>query len=136
MPIVRFDARTSNFVFADDTTYFLLETADGRQALVTGKCPHRSGPLHLACPDSAHRKLICPWHEGAIAIHWLIATAVPIVSVDHWITALLPVPETAVIQLAYRSTKQRRPEPDCGGSESQAVSGRVRSSIFPRDVPL
>ncbi|MDQ3829233.1 MAG: Rieske 2Fe-2S domain-containing protein, partial [Candidatus Tectomicrobia bacterium] len=105
MLIVRFDMQEINFLIVGDATYFLLVTASGQRALVNGKCPHRGGPLHLACLDKAGLKLICPWHEARVALKWLLAAAMPMVCVDDQATALLPVPPETEVHLARRRIK-------------------------------
>jgi nitrite reductase/ring-hydroxylating ferredoxin subunit len=105
MLIVRFDTRKINFLRIGDTPYFLLETGGGRRALVRDTCPHRGGPLHLACHDESGSKLICPWHEAKVAVSWLLGSAVPLVCAGNQAVAVFPVPPETRVRLVRRRIK-------------------------------
>ena len=107
MLVVRFDTRRWNFLCVGDSTYFLLGVGSERQVLVMDKCPHRGGPLHLACYDEASLKLICPWHESRVSLAWLLARAVPMVCVGQQATAFFPVPAETEVHLMRQRVKPR-----------------------------
>lgn len=99
---VIFDTREVNFLRIGDATFFLLDLGAGRQALVRDRCPHRGGPLHLACRDQGGSKLICPWHEARVAQTWLLRSSIPMIRVDHYARAFFAVPAETRVQLTHR----------------------------------
>jgi len=56
------DLRRHNFLLVGDDAYFVFVPRDMQPCLVSARCAHRGGPLHLARFDDASGCLVCPWH--------------------------------------------------------------------------
>jgi len=100
MPLVTFKATgADNCVRADGLPYVYIRTEAGGSVL-SASCPHRGGPLNLATPDAAGRRLVCPWHERGASLARL-RRQVPAVRSGDTVTAVLPGPADSDVELCH-----------------------------------
>jgi nitrite reductase/ring-hydroxylating ferredoxin subunit len=104
MRVVTFDSE-SNFIKAGRAEYFVLWTAPSRAQLVPSACPHRGGPLHLATPDAAGGRLVCPWHEMKTPVNKVRQSSVPFIRSGDRLTAVLDEGPEAPIAIARTTVK-------------------------------
>jgi len=68
---------------------FLLAPPDEPAAIVTGRCPHRGGPLALGAFDCRERRWRCPWHGQKHALPALRAQTWPAIRRGgSWLVAI------------------------------------------------
>jgi hypothetical protein len=101
--VVTFDSNTYNFVVAGAKSYFLLRLADGSRLLLSSRCKHRGGPLHLGRWDEERHCLVCPWHQTRYTEAALRRSAVPLVSNNGVVTIVLDEPEGAPVHVSRRA---------------------------------
>jgi Rieske Fe-S protein len=76
-----------NAVVIDGEVYFAVERDDAVHVL-SSRCPHRGGPLHLG--DVEGGKLRCPWHGSKFPMERLCDRSHPAVRVGDTVAVYLP----------------------------------------------
>lgn len=90
MPVVTFAVEgRGNCVVLGDTPYVYARTKLGSFVL-SARCPHRGGPLHLAEFEPGGNRLICPWHERATSVTKALKAGIPAVRRGDRVTAVFP----------------------------------------------
>jgi nitrite reductase (NADH) small subunit len=89
--VVELDLDKHNLVSVGEQNYFVLRTDDGKQMLVSDRCPHRGGPLHLGSWDWGRNGIVCPWHQTCVSIKALIRRAPAAVRIRQHITMVTDV---------------------------------------------
>ncbi|MEU4550465.1 MULTISPECIES: Rieske 2Fe-2S domain-containing protein [Micromonospora] len=85
-----------NMVVADAEQYFAIERA-GAVHLISSRCPHRGGPLHLG--EVVDDRVRCPWHGNSFRLDRMCDRGVPTVQRGGRITAYLP--SAASVELTH-----------------------------------
>jgi nitrite reductase (NADH) small subunit len=75
MNIIELDLDRYDLLSIGERNYFVLNTHDGKQTLVSDRCPHRGGPLHLGNWDWTGNGIVCPWHQTCVSVRALIRRA-------------------------------------------------------------
>ncbi|MEN3356429.1 MAG: nitrite reductase small subunit [Mycobacteriales bacterium] len=81
-----------NTVILGEDHYFVM-LREGAVHLITSRCPHRGGPLHLG--DVQEGRLRCPWHGSTFRVDRLCARSVSTVQRGGQVIAYIPAPEQA-----------------------------------------
>lgn len=76
-------------IYDDDRFFIVDDESSNDKFLVSTRCQHRGGPLHMASYDGKKECLTCPWHKVPTSIRALRHRALPTARVgDYWIAKL------------------------------------------------
>lgn len=81
--------QSSNYLEQAGRCYMVLTGPRNHCHVVSGKCAHRGGPLHLGETDESGRFIVCPWHKNKTNIARLVEEELPSVRVPGRITVVL-----------------------------------------------
>ncbi len=87
---VSFDDADGELIICEDERYFVAKDFGGRRFVVSARCSHRGGPLHMAQRDSTRDCVRCPWHKLNTPYRALERRSVPSARIGSKWTARLP----------------------------------------------
>lgn len=91
-----------NCVTVGDLSFVYARTELGSFVMST-RCPHRGGPLHLATVDCRRARLVCPWHGRATPLtSRVLSSSIPVVRRGSTVTAVFDVPADTPHSIGYR----------------------------------
>jgi nitrite reductase (NADH) small subunit len=79
MRVVTFNPNTHNFIVSGQESYFIFQTDEGEKLLLSTRCSHKGGPLHLGYHKCAKQGLVCPWHDRVYSQKNLQNRALPLI---------------------------------------------------------
>jgi nitrite reductase (NADH) small subunit len=82
-------AGQDNCVVIDDEPFVYARTRLGTFVL-SARCRHRGGPLHLARLERDEQRLVCPWHERRSSVARCLRAGIPSVRHGGRVTAVFP----------------------------------------------
>jgi nitrite reductase (NADH) small subunit len=94
-------AGRNNCVTVAGTPYIYARTRLG-SFLLSARCPHRGGPLHLATFEPAGTRLICPWHGRATSVTRALSMGIAVTRRGNVVTAVFPHPASTDYQINHR----------------------------------
>jgi hypothetical protein len=92
--VVTFRPRNMTCLRWAQDRYFLCGGGAEAPLLVSAKCAHRGGPLHLGQLDAGQTRIVCPMHFLATPVAALKRTAVPAIVRSDQVVAVLPIQES------------------------------------------
>lgn len=99
MQVINFDLNEHNFI-SGQSSYFLLQSSEGKKLLISNICSHRGGPLHLGSHScTGGRELVCPWHEQKYPEKLLERRALPLICISDKATAIIAEPPDVPISV-------------------------------------
>jgi nitrite reductase/ring-hydroxylating ferredoxin subunit len=91
----------NNCVTVAGAPYIYARTRIG-SFLMSARCPHRGGPLHLATFERTGTRLVCPWHGRATSVARARSTGIPATRRGDVVTAVFPHPAETDHQVEHR----------------------------------
>lgn len=101
---VTFDEADGDLIICGDDRFFVSRDAVGHRLLVSTRCAHRGGPLHMGQRDLSNGCIRCPWHKMNTPFEALKRRSLPALRIGSKWTACLPVedPSAQVIVMPMR----------------------------------
>lgn len=97
---VSFDDMDGGLIICGDERFFVAEDATGKRFVVSARCSHRGGPLHMGKRDDGRNCIRCPWHNLATPMKALQRRSIASARIGSKWTARLPVdasPDNVVV---------------------------------------
>jgi nitrite reductase (NADH) small subunit len=94
-------AGAGNCAEVDGVPYVFARTKLG-SFVMSARCPHRGGPLHLGEFEDGGGRLVCPWHGRRASVTRMIKASVPAVRRGNTVTVVFPCAADASHAITYR----------------------------------